>query len=212
MGLLQKREMTQAQSLYAISGNQTLLIVGLGNPGNEYTGTRHNIGFKVVDTFAAQNDFSGWVEKKTLKCLQADATLGGSKVILIKPTTFMNLSGEAVAAVQQFYRVYNQHTIVVHDELDIPFGEIRTKVGGGTAGHNGLKSLVAHTGEDFGRIRVGIHNDIAERAETTDFVLGSFSKSEQDQLGIVINEAVAVLSEYIFSGGQLHIATRKAII
>ncbi len=212
MGLLQKREMTQAQSLYAISGNQTLLIVGLGNPGKEYTGTRHNIGFDVVDTFASQNDFSGWVEKKTLKCLQADGVLGGSKVILIKPTTFMNLSGEAVTAVQQFYRVYNQHMLVVHDELDIPFGEIRTKVGGGTAGHNGLKSLVSQLGEDFGRVRIGIRNSVAERAEATDFVLGSFSKGEQDQLDMVIKETTSILNDYVLSGGTLHVDTRKTIL
>src|SRR3990167_3584251 len=104
MGLLQKREVAGlAQPLYSLSSEQSLLIVGLGNPGQEYESTRHNIGFEAVNYFAEKNDFSGWVEKKDLKCLLANHTLGQTKVILIKPTTFMNLSGEAVKAVQHFY-------------------------------------------------------------------------------------------------------------
>lgn len=190
--------------LYTLGSNKDLLIVGLGNPGKEYEGTRHSIGFAVIEAFAKQNDFPNWTGKKDLKCEITINNIGQCRVILIKPTTFMNLSGEAVQAVQKFYRVYNLLTLVIHDELAISFGQIRTRVGGSDAGHNGIKSLIQYIGDDFGRLRIGIGNEISEKADAASFVLNKFSKEEQGKLPEIIKEAVSKIDNYIASGELPH--------
>ncbi len=201
MALFQKKPQVQSGApLYTLGTNKTLLIIGLGNPGKEYNGTRHNIGFAVLDEFAAKNDFPAWINKKDLKCDFTSTNLGQNRVILCKPHTFMNNSGEAAQAVQHFYRVYNQDTLAVYDELAIQFGQIRTRVGGADAGHNGVKSLIQHLGDDFGRLRVGIGSETAEKADAADFVLGKFNKGEQADLPLIISEAGALVTEFIFSG------------
>ena len=211
MALFQKRPDTSSSvPLYSIGAHKTVLIIGLGNPEKKFDGTRHNIGFAVLDDFAAKNDFPDWVLKKDLKCHLTSHTLGENRVVLCKPTTFMNNSGEAAQAVQHFYRVYNGQTIAVYDELAIPFGQLRTRLGGSDAGHNGVKSLTQHLGDDYGRLRVGIGNKIAEKADAADFVLGKFSKEEQGSLPQIIKEAGVLITEYIFSG-QLNHDTRNAI-
>jgi PTH1 family peptidyl-tRNA hydrolase len=211
MALFQKKPQDHSNvPLYTVGANKTVLIIGLGNPGKEYLGTRHNIGFKVVDEFAAKNDFSGWVAKKDLKAEIATTNLGENRVILVKPATFMNNSGEAAQAVQRFYRVYNQNTLAVYDELAIPFGSLRTRLGGSDAGHNGVKSLIQHIGDDFGRLRIGVGSEISEKAEATDFVLGKFTKKEQEDLPQIIREAGALITEFIFSGELPH-DTRSAL-
>lgn len=210
MALFQKRtDVSRITGLYTLGANNSVLIVGLGNPGKEYSGTRHNIGFEVLDFFASSNDFPGWQAKKDLKCELAVHTLGGTRVILCKPTTFMNLSGEAVQAVQRFYRVYNPKTLAVYDELAIPFGQIRTRVGGGAAGHNGVKSLIQHIDDDFSRLRIGIGNDISEEADASDFVLGKYSKKEQEGLPLIYREAGSLMSDFI--AGNFHPETRAAV-
>lgn len=210
MALFQKRtDVSRITGLYTLGANNSVLIVGLGNPGKEYSGTRHNIGFEVLDFFASSNDFPGWQAKKDLKCELAVHTLGGTRVILCKPTTFMNLSGEAVQAVQRFYRVYNPKTLAVYDELAIPFGQIRTRVGGGAAGHNGVKSLIQHIEDDFSRLRIGIGNDISEEADASDFVLGKYSKKEQEGLPLIYREAGSLMSDFI--AGNFHPETRAAV-
>src|SRR5476649_2538971 len=134
MALFQRKLDTGSSSpLYSIGANKTILIIGLGNPGKEHGGTRHNIGFAVLDEFAAKNDFPAWIDKKDLKCHLASANMGETRVILCKPTTFMNNSGEAAQAVQHFYRVYNNDTLAVYDELAINFGQLRTRLGGSDA-------------------------------------------------------------------------------
>src|SRR3954466_13229166 len=135
-----KKEYSSGAPLYTVGSNRTVLIIGLGNPGKEYESTRHNVGFAVLDDFAVRNDFPGWINKTDLKCLISSQNLGQNRVILCKPTTFMNESGEAAQAVQRFYRIYNSDTVAVYDELAIKFGQIRTRVGGSDAGHNGIKS------------------------------------------------------------------------
>ena len=161
MALFQKNpyDSTEKQPLYTLGLNKTVLVVGLGNKGKEYGGTRHNIGFDCIDAFARATDLSTWVEKKDLKCLLASGTVGNTRVIAIKPTTYMNLSGEAVQAAVNFYKIAPSSITVVHDELDIPFGQIRTRMGGSDAGNNGIKSIIQHMGEDFGRVRIGIKAD-----------------------------------------------------
>lgn len=120
----------------------------------------------------------------------------------------MNNSGEAAQAVQRFYRVYNQNTLAVYDELAIPFGSLRTRLGGSDAGHNGVKSLIQHIGDDFGRLRIGVGSKVSKQADAADFVLGKFNKQEQAMLSPILREANVMMTEYIFSG-QLPHETRQ---
>lgn len=199
MGLFQNRPQVSDPVNYITVGlNRTLLIVGLGNPGEEYEGSRHNVGFMCVDEFARKNSFDPWMTKKDLKCMYAQKTLGETRVILIKPQTFMNLSGEAVQAVQHFYKLNNNQTVVVHDELDVNFGQVRLRVGGSPAGNNGIKSVSQHVGEDYARVRIGIGPKTHEKMDSADFVLADFSKEEQEKLPSLLQEVNAVLSEYSY--------------
>lgn len=211
MALFQRKLQDNSKApLYTIGSNKTILIIGLGNPGQEYVGTRHNIGFKILDEFAKQNDFPGWVLKKDLKAELAIANLGENRVVLAKGATFMNNSGHAAQAVQRFYRVYNQSTLAVYDELAIEFGQLRARLGGSDAGHNGVKSLIQHIGDDFGRLRVGVGSEISKKADAADFALGKFTKKEQETLPLVVKEAKAMVTEFIF-GGSLPPETRNVV-
>ncbi|HET7411899.1 MAG TPA: aminoacyl-tRNA hydrolase, partial [Pararhizobium sp.] len=131
-----------------------LLIAGLGNPGPRYAGNRHNIGFMAADAIARRHGFSSWSKK--FKGEIADGTIEGEKVLLVKPQTFMNLSGEAVGEAMRFYKLSPADLTVIHDELDLAAGRARLKTGGGNGGHNGLKSIDAHCGKDYRRLRLGI--------------------------------------------------------
>lgn len=213
MSLFQRRPQVSDPVNYVTVGlNKTVLIVGLGNPGVEYDGTRHNIGFACVDEFVEKSsDMAGWVAKKDLKCLVSTGRLGETRVFAIKPATFMNLSGEAVQAVSDFYKIHPNQTVVVHDELDISFGQIRTRMGGSSAGHNGIKSIVEHIGEDFGRVRIGVGPKAPEQIDSADFVLGKFTKDQQAELPALKREANAILTEYVFAN-QLPAETRSFLI
>jgi PTH1 family peptidyl-tRNA hydrolase len=213
MALFQRRPQVSDPVNYITVGlNKTVLIIGLGNAGKEYDGTRHNIGFECLDEFVAKNtDMENWVSKKDLKCLMSTGRLGETHVIAIKPTTFMNLSGDAVQAVSDFYKAHPNQTIVVHDELDIPFGQIRTRVGGGSAGHNGVKSIIEIIGEEFGRVRIGIGPKTPEQMDSADFVLQKFSKDQQEEIPALKREAVAILTEYVFAN-ELQNETRNFLI
>lgn len=210
MALFQKTPIHEdVLPLYTLSAQKTLIIVGLGNPGEEYENTRHNIGFVCIDTFAESSGFPAWINKKDLKCHLTQHTLGQTRVILVKPITFMNLSGEAVRAVCSFYKVGAQDVLAIHDELDIPFGQIRCRVGGSSAGHNGIKSLTKYIGEDYGRVRVGIGPKTPEQIDSADFVLGRFSKDQQSQVRPLSREVTAILTETIFSADTLPHETRS---
>ncbi|HSX07214.1 MAG TPA: aminoacyl-tRNA hydrolase [Candidatus Saccharimonadia bacterium] len=199
MALFQKRpQLSNPLQYTTFSLNKTLLIVGLGNPGEDYTDTRHNIGFMCLDEFARKNSFDPWTNKKDLKCELTQATLGDTRIILCKPQTFMNLSGEAVQAVQHFYKLSNQQTVVVHDELDINFGQIRCRVGGSAAGNNGIKSVSQHISEEYARVRVGIGPKTHAQMDSADFVLQDFSKAEHEKLPACLREVSAILSEYAY--------------
>lgn len=186
--------------IYNLSHERTVLVVGLGNIGQEYDGTRHNIGFACVNHFAQKNEFPDWVNKKDLKCQQTSKTLGGTRVIIIKPTTFMNASGEAAFSTQQFYKIHTHDVLVVHDELDIPFGQIRVRAGGGSAGNNGVKSLQQHLDGEFTRIRVGIANEFSARADSADFVLGKFTSDEQGHIKSLTSEVETMITQFVFGG------------
>lgn len=208
MALFQKKpQVSSSAPLYTLGVHKTLLIIGLGNPGREYEGTRHNIGFDVLDGFAGHNDFPGWVNKKDLDCSLTTANLGDSRIILCKPATYVNNSGQAAQAVQRFYRIYNHDTLAVYDELAIGFGQLRTRMGGSDAGHNGVKSLLAHIGADFGRLRIGI-GPVPARVDPADYVLSNFTAEERKLLPSVVREAEAMLTEYIF-GSELPHDTRS---
>jgi peptidyl-tRNA hydrolase, PTH1 family len=212
MGLFQKKpQVSSSAPLYTLGLSKTVLVVGLGNIGKKYDGTRHNIGFECVDFFAEKADLGTWVEKKDLKCRLVNGMAGDTRVIAIKPTTFMNLSGEAVQAVMHFYKIPLNQVIVVHDELDIPFGQIRTRVGGSSAGNNGIKSLIQHIGEEFARVRIGVRNELADTQDSADFVLEKFNREEDAQLNNLKKEATSILTEYTY-GNQVTPETRSFIV
>lgn len=213
MALFQNRPQLSTPLPFTTIGlNKTILLVGLGNPGKEYDNTRHNIGFMAVDYFVAKTtEMSDWIEKKDLKSWYSSGNLGQTRVIAIKPTTFMNHSGEAVQAAASFFKVPIEHIVVLHDELDIDFGTIRIRRGGESAGHNGIKSITQHVGEATGRIRIGIGPKKPTQIDSTDFVLATFNNSEQAQLANLYREVTAILSEYFYST-QLVSDTRSFII
>ena len=205
MGLLQRRtQIGNNLPVYTIGGQQAALIIGLGNPGGRFQGTRHNIGFAVLDYLAEKNDFPAWINKKDLVCQLTIQTIGHCRVLLCKPSTYMNDSGRAATAVQRFYRIANRQTVAVYDELAMPFGTLRSRVGGQSAGHNGVKSLIAYLGADFGRLRVGIGGRQVVKTPPEAYVLKPFSKTEQKALPALLKEANSLLSEFIFSGDLPH--------
>jgi len=167
-----------------------LLLVGLGNIGKEFEGTRHNSGFMAVDAYKKENGFPAWQEKTKFKALISEDFIAGKKVILAKPTTMYNLAGESVHALKEFYKLASKDIVVIHDELDLPFSTVKEKQGGGSAGSNGLKSIISHIGQDFKRIRIGIKNDLLENMDPADFVLSKFSPAEKKQLDEIIKVAL----------------------
>ncbi len=213
MSLFQRRPQTSNPVNYVTVGlNKTLLLVGLGNPGLEYDQTRHNVGFACLDAFvASSSDMAPWIQKKDLKCLLSVGQMGDTRVLAIKPTSFMNLSGEAVQAVSSFYRVQADKTVVVHDELDITFGQMRMRMGGSAAGHNGVKSVTQHLGEDYGRIRIGIGPKTPEQMDSADYVLQKFNTDELSHMTELTREVNAVLSELVY-GAELQAETRSFLI
>ncbi len=205
MALFQRKPQTSDPVNYFTLGlNKTVMFIGLGNPGVEYDGSRHNIGFACLDAFAKANDFDPWIAKKDLKCQQASKTLGDTRVILVKPQTFMNLSGEAVQAVSSFYKLSPDQITAVYDEMDVDFGQIRLRIGGSAAGHNGVKSLIQHIGEDFGRIRVGIGPKTHEQMDSAAFVLQKFSADQQSHMKVLLTESNAILSELAYGSPLAH--------
>lgn len=156
------------------------LFVGLGNPGPEYERQRHNIGFMAVDAIADKHGFGAWKSKN--KGLYAEGRLGASKVFLCKPQTYMNLSGEAIAPIATFYKIPPENIFIFHDELDLAEGVIKVKLGGGTAGHNGLKSTSKCLGTDnYHRVRMGIGHP-GSKARVNGHVLGNFREEEHNWL------------------------------
>jgi PTH1 family peptidyl-tRNA hydrolase len=155
------------------------LFVGLGNPGPKYAGNRHNIGFMALDRIAADHGFSLW--RKAFQGLVSEGRLGTEKVALLKPETFMNLSGQSVQAAVAFWKLPLADLTVFHDELDLAPGKLRLKQGGGHAGHNGLRSIHGHLGDDYARVRLGIGHP-GHKDAVAAYVLHDFAKADQDWL------------------------------
>jgi len=167
------------------------LLVGLGNPGAQYALHRHNIGFMAADAIAEVHRFDPWRVK--FQGLAAEGRIGGTRLLLLKPTTWMNESGRSVGEAMRFFKLTPADVTVFYDELDLAPGKLRVKIGGGAAGHNGIRSMAAHIGEDFRRVRLGIGHP-GHKDRVTGHVLGNFSRAEldgwlPDLLGAVASEA-----------------------
>lgn len=155
------------------------LFIGLGNPGTKYAGNRHNIGFMALDRIAADHGFGPW--RRAFHGLVAEGRLGAERVMLLKPETFMNLSGQSVQAAMTYHKIAPADLVVFHDELDLAPGKLKVKVGGGHAGHNGLRSIHGHIGEAYGRVRLGIGHP-GHKDAVAAYVLHDFAKADQDWL------------------------------
>lgn len=155
------------------------LIVGLGNPGSEYAQNRHNVGFMAVDEIVRRHSFAPYKQK--FNALISDGRLGTEKVLVMKPQTFMNLSGQSVGEAMRFYKLTAADVIVLYDEIDLAPAKFRVKFGGGVAGHNGLKSMTQHIGNDYHRVRIGVGRPV-QKSQVANYVLGNFSKADQDWL------------------------------
>ncbi len=179
-----------------------LLVVGLGNPGKKYAGNRHNVGFVVIDELARSRAMPDFREKFSGELTRG--SVAGEDVVALKPMTFMNLSGDSVQPASAFHKVGVRDVIVVHDELDLPFGEVRVKVGGGHAGHNGLRSLIDRMGSpDFTRVRVGIGRPPAGfRGDVADYVLSDFDSVERAALPDVVQRALEAVARIVEHGPQ----------
>jgi PTH1 family peptidyl-tRNA hydrolase len=177
------------------------IVCGLGNPGREYEGHRHNVGFRVVEALARRLSASFASARFDAEVAQAQAR--GEKVLLLKPQTFMNRSGQSLGAAARFYKVPAAEVLVVHDELDLPFGRLQLKAGGGTGGHNGLHSILESWGEqDFARLRVGIGKPEGEGAKerVIGHVLGDFSQDEGVALPALVDRAAELAERFVVEG------------
>lgn len=166
----------------------TFLLIGLGNPGKDYARNRHNVGFMTVDEIALRHHFSPWTKK--FRGQLCEGAIGGQKVLLLKPQTYMNLSGESVGEAVRFYKIPLENVVVIHDELDFDFGTVKLKRSGGNAGHNGLESIESHIGKDFFRVRFGIGKTNRDNAN---HVLSDFSKKETAELPIMLAKLADVI-------------------
>lgn len=186
-----------------------LLLVGLGNPGKKYAANRHNIGFMAADAVQARYRFPAWRTRFDGELSEGD--IGDERVLLLKPMTFMNESGRAVGYAANFYKIKPKDVIVMHDELDLAFGKVRAKMGGGLAGHNGLRSISQHLGgPDFRRVRIGIdhpgHKDLVHG-----HVLSDFSSEESSAVDRIV-DAIAEAVTYLITNDEAGFATKVALL
>ena len=161
-----------------------MLLVGLGNPGTEYAQTRHNVGFMAVDELVRRFSFDAF--KSEHKGLLAKGQIANERCLILKPETYMNLSGESVQSVMAFYKIHPQDIIVFHDDLDLPVGKVKVKIGGGSGGHNGIKNIDSHIGVNYMRVRIGVDKD--KMIDTANYVLGKPSADEQKILDVLFEQ------------------------
>lgn len=182
------------------------LLVGLGNPGPDYARTRHNIGFMAADAIAGRYGFSAFGRK--FQGEMAEGRIGNERVFMLKPQTFMNLSGQSVGALVQFYKIEPDHVLVIYDDVDLEPGKVRVKQGGGSGGHNGIRSIDAAIGVNYRRLRIGVGK--AEHASTSDHVLGRFSKAEEEGWVSDVLDKVGEYLPVLLSGDAPLFMTRVA--
>jgi PTH1 family peptidyl-tRNA hydrolase len=182
---------------------------GLGNPGGQYALQRHNVGFMAADIIADAHGFSPWSKK--FRSLIAEGRMGRHKVLLLKPQTFMNDSGDAVQQALRFYKLDMDALTVFHDELDLAPMKVKVKVGGGTAGHNGLRSIDSHLGPEFRRVRIGIgHPGPGQKEKVTRHVLGNYAKSEMEPLADLL-AAIADEAQWLADGDDARFMSEVAL-
>ncbi|WP_113261778.1 aminoacyl-tRNA hydrolase [Agrobacterium cavarae] len=184
-----------------------IIIAGLGNPGNQYAGNRHNIGFMAVDALQRLPSFTPWSRK--FKAEISEGEIAGEKILLMKPLTFMNLSGESVGEAMRFYKLAPGDIIAIHDELDLPVGRARIKTGGGHGGHNGLKSLDAHCGKEYRRLRLGIGHP-GDKDRVHGHVLGDFAKADKAWLDPML-DAIADNAAMLVKGEESQLMNKLAL-
>lgn len=173
------------------------LLVGLGNIGQEYELTRHNFGFLTIDQIVKNHRLSG--QGKKFKGEVFSGEINGKKIIALKPHTFMNLSGKSVIEAVNFYKIPLQNIIVFHDEIDLEIGRVKTKIGGGSAGHNGLKSIDEILGKNYARVRLGVGRPLNQNIAVADYVLSKFTKDELNKVELV-NQKISELIDDLISG------------
>lgn len=171
------------------------LIIGLGNPGKEYENTRHNIGFMIIDEYFKQKNITpNWQNK--FKAEYATITFNGEKIYFLKPSTYMNLSGQAVQEIMHYFKINASELLVVHDDLDLPIGRYRLKASSSAGGHNGIKSIIECIGtQDFARLKVGIGKD--KNYDTKDYVLGNFNSTELKTLKELYPTFIKIIDEFL---------------
>jgi PTH1 family peptidyl-tRNA hydrolase len=185
------------------------LIFAQGNPGTTYNNTRHNVGFAVLDAFVNELQLS-FTEKSKFQALLAEKTINGEKVLFAKPTTFYNETGAAARAIVDFYKLDPMSDVlIIHDELALPFGTLKTRLEGSDAGNNGIKSLNQHLGAQYARIRIGIYNPRRDQMDDANFVLAKFSSEEREMLPRVISQAEEFINQFL--GGSFA-STRTSIL
>ena len=182
------------------------LVVGLGNPGSEYADTRHNVGFMAADEIHRRYNFSPFRSK--FDGLIAEGSIEGQKVYLLKPQTYMNLSGNSVVKAASFYKILPENIVVIHDDMDLTIDKIKAKIGGGSGGHNGLKSIDSCISPNYNRIRIGVgHPVIHDKEKIINHVLSGFSKSEKEALKINI-DIVADLIGVLLNKGMAEVSNQ----
>jgi PTH1 family peptidyl-tRNA hydrolase len=184
-----------------LSDEAPWLVVGLGNPGKEYAGNRHNVGFMVADLLASRMGAKfGRSKRAHAEMAEGRMSLGGPKLVLVKPLTYMNLSGAPVVSLAQFFKVPVSNVIAVHDELDVPFGQVRAKRGGGEGGHNGLRSMSKSlSSKEYARVRFGVGRPPG-RQDPADYVLSDFSGAERKELEFLVDRAADVVEAIVVEG------------
>lgn len=182
-----------------------IAIIGLGNPGSEYENTRHNAGFMALNEFASEFSAPEFKQEKKFNASISTITIRSEKIILVKPNTFMNLSGEAVQSLMQFYKISPENVWVIYDDIDLPLGEIRIRKTGSPGTHNGMKSIVQHIGKNFPRIRIGIESrgvTAPEQQETSSFVLSPFLKGEQSFMKKTLQKTTKAIKTALEEGTE----------
>jgi len=187
--------------------NNLWLVVGLGNPGNKYDETRHNIGFRAVDEIARSNGIP--MSKVKEKAQVGLGSIAGESIMLVKPLTFMNLSGESVGKLSRYYKVPRERVLVIYDDLDLPNAQVKLKLRGGHGGHNGMRSIIEHFSgkSDFPRLRIGIGRPANGRIPIVKHVLQRFSKEEQDEIDFAVQDCVSIVEKIMLDGMQKALST-----
>jgi len=171
------------------------LIIGLGNPEEKYENTRHNVGFRVLDSYLGERG-GAFKTKDKFRAEIAELKIDGEKVLLAKPTTYYNLSGEAGRLICDFYKLEPADVLVIHDELALPFGTIRTRIGGSDAGNNGVKSITQRLDPSTARLRVGVYNDLRASVDDADFVLSNFTRAELERLPVLLKNCHGLIDAF----------------